>query len=538
MVGLHILDLLDHDGALDTGVVGDLAERFLNGAPDDIDADLHVAFDFELVQGGLGPEQGDAAAGHDALFNGRLGGVHGILDPGLLFLELGLGGRSDLDQGDAADHLGQALLELFAVVVGRRIFDLGADLFDPGLNVLGLALALDDGRVVLVDDGLLGLAQPVGADVFELDADVLGDDLPAGQDGDVLEHGLAPVAEARGLDGAALEGALELVDDQGGQRLALDLFGDDEKRTAHLGHVLEQGQEFSQVGDLLLMEKNQRIVEDAFHAVGIGDEIRGQVAAVELHALDDVHGRFEPLGFLDRDDAVLAHLVHGIGDDLADVGIVVGRDGADLGDHFAGHFAALLLEVFDDDRGGFLNPLLDHVGIGAGRDVFQSFGIDGLGQDRSRRGAVAGHVRGLGRDFLDELGAHVFPRVLELDFLGHGDAVLGARGRAEFLVQDDVLAAGAERFLDEVAENIDALEQALPGVVAEYDLFCHVCFSYFVITARISSSRTMTSSTSSTVTSVPLYLPIRTVSPFLTWRATVLPSSVTRPLPASMTSAS
>ena len=42
-------------------------------------------------------------------------------------------------------------------------------------------------------------------------------------------------------------------------------------------------------------------------------------------------------------------------------------------------------------------------------------------------------------------------------------------------------------------------------------------------------------STPSIVTSVPLYLPIRTLSPFLTSSGMTLPSSVVRPLPASMT---
>ena len=87
--------------------------------------------------------------------------------------------------------------------------------------------------------------------------------------------------------------------------------------------------------DLLLVEKDQGVLQDAFHPVGVGDEIGGEVAAVELHALDDVQGRFHALGFLDGDDAVLADLVHGLGDDLADGLVVVGGDGADLGDHLA-----------------------------------------------------------------------------------------------------------------------------------------------------------------------------------------------------------
>jgi hypothetical protein len=49
-------------------------------------------------------------------------GVQGVLDAGLLLLHLDLGRGTDVDDGDAARELGEALLELLAVVVagGRR----------------------------------------------------------------------------------------------------------------------------------------------------------------------------------------------------------------------------------------------------------------------------------------------------------------------------------------------------------------------------------------------------------------------------------
>ena len=92
--------------------------------------------------------------------------------------------------------------------------------------------ALDDRRVVLVDRDLLGLAEVLELDVLELDAEVLGDGLAAGQDRDVLEHRLAAIAEARRLDRRGLQRAAQLVDDERRQRLALDVLGDDEQRAA------------------------------------------------------------------------------------------------------------------------------------------------------------------------------------------------------------------------------------------------------------------------------------------------------------------
>ena len=181
---------------------------------------------------GLGPQQGDAAAGDDALLDGGLGGADRVLDAVLLLLELDLGGRADLEDGDAAGQLGQALLELLAVVVGVGVLDLGLDLRDAALDVVLVAGALDDGGLVLGDDDLAGLAEQVEGGVLELEADLLGDDLATGEDGDVLQHGLAAVAEAGGLDGDRVERAADLVDHQRGQGLALDVLGDDHERLA------------------------------------------------------------------------------------------------------------------------------------------------------------------------------------------------------------------------------------------------------------------------------------------------------------------
>jgi len=135
--------------------------------------------ELQLLDGRNAAEQGRAAAGNNAFLGSRLGGVHGVLDASLLFLELGFGGRTDLDDGDAADKLGEALLELLAVVVGGGVFDLLANLLDAAFDISGLARAFNDRGVVLVNSDLLGLAEVFDLDVLELDAEVFGDGLAA-----------------------------------------------------------------------------------------------------------------------------------------------------------------------------------------------------------------------------------------------------------------------------------------------------------------------------------------------------------------------
>src|SRR6185312_2258164 len=220
--------------------------------------------------------------------NRRLGGVERVVHAVLLFLHLDFGRAADADHRNAAGQLRQAFLQLLLVVVRRGLFDLRLDLRDAGLDVLLAARTVDDRGVVLVDANLLGRAQHVQLDVLELDAEVFADHLAAGDDRDVFQHGLAAIAEAWRLDGSNLETTTQLVDDQRRQRLTLDLFGDDDERTSALHDRFEDREKVLQRAELLLVDEDVGLIELRHHLVGIGDEVGRDVAAVELHAFDDV----------------------------------------------------------------------------------------------------------------------------------------------------------------------------------------------------------------------------------------------------------
>src|SRR6185503_16605060 len=172
-------------------------------------------------------------------------------------------------------------------------------------------------------------------------------------------------------------------------------------------------------------------------------------------------------------------------------------------------------------------------------------------------GAIAGVVVGLGGDFAQHLRTHVFEFVLELDFLGDGDAVLGDARRAEALVDDDVAALGAQRHLDRVGEDVDALEDAFTRIAAEFHVLgCHLatlsiptkltkltpisaCAPWGQPTIpRMSDSFMMIRSSPSILTSVPDHLPNRILSPAFTSSGVTLPSSARAPVPTEITSPS
>src|SRR6185436_12674106 len=137
----------------------------------------------------------------------------------------------------------------------------------------------------------------------------------------------------------------------------------------------------------------------------------------------------------------------------------VGRDGADLGNLFVrGDLLGVGLEVLDHGFDREVDAALEVHRVHAGGNRLGAFPHDRLGEHGGGGGAVSGNVGGLGSDLAHHLRAHVLELVLELDFLGDGDAVLGDRGRAEALLDDDVAAARAEGDLDGVRESVDAVE--------------------------------------------------------------------------------
>ena len=90
--------------------------------------------------------------------------------------------------------------------------------------------------VVLSLSIVIFFAWPRSSSVIDssLMPEVLADRLAAGEDGDVFEHRLAAIAEARRLHRRDLQRAAQLVDDQRRQRLALDVLGDDQQRLPEL----------------------------------------------------------------------------------------------------------------------------------------------------------------------------------------------------------------------------------------------------------------------------------------------------------------
>ena len=219
------------------------------------------------------------------------------------------------------------------------------------------------------------------------------------------------------------------------------------------------------------MDQDVRLFERYFHAIRIGYEIGAQVAAIELHTFDHFQLGLQSLRLLNRDHAILADLLHGLGND-----------------HFSGHrlgklrqrsanHHAVLVALADNSLNCLVDAALESHRICAGSHSLHALAINRLGQNRCRRGAVTGHVRGLRSYFTNHLRAHVLERVFQFDFLGYRDTVLGDGRGAELLFDNHVAALGPKRHLHRVGERVYAAQNCLTRIFSVQNLLCHSCFS-------------------------------------------------------------
>ena len=276
--------------------------------------------------------EGRAATGDDALLDRRAGRRDGVLDAVLALLELDLGGRADADDADAAGQLGQPLLQLLAVPVRVGVLDLAADLADPVLDRVALRRrrrsTVVSSLVTTTRRAVPSTSSPTWSSLRPTSGATTWPPVSTARSSSIaLRRSPKPGA----LTATEVNRPADLVDDQGRERLAVDVLGDDQQRLAGLGDLLQQRQQVGHRRDLALVDQDVGVLEDGLHALRVGHHVRRDVALVELHALGELELEAHRVGLLDGDDAVLADLVERLGDQLADRG-VLGRDAGDVGD--------------------------------------------------------------------------------------------------------------------------------------------------------------------------------------------------------------
>ena len=335
--------------------------------------------------------------------------------------------------------------------------------------------AADDRGLVLGHGDAITRTEMLDTDFGQFDAGVLGDHVPTQRHREVFELGDPSVPETGGPDDHRLHRLVHVAADEKLQRRPVDVLGQHHQGpVGALGH-LDARHDVLNLGDLLVGQQDQRIGMHRFHPLRVGDHVAGDVAVIELDAVDDVDRQPGGVALLGGDDARTCRrgrrrVEMASPDHL----VVAGGEGAmrcrSLCSRRRDACSRRASTTTDTARS---MPRRTRMGLAPASTDAQPLPDHGLGEHGCRGGAVADHAIGLHRHFLDQLGTHVGERVPELYLPGDGDAVVGDGGRSGEFLQDGVAPLGAERHLDRVGEGVDALFEPSPGVRVEPQFFGH-----------------------------------------------------------------
>ena len=104
------------------------------------------------------------------------------------------------------------------------------------------------------------------------------------------------------------------------------------------------------------------------HALGVGDKVRGDVSALELHALDHVEAVLGSAALLHGDDTRAANLGHGVSNQLSDLHVATGRHGGDIDEVAVRDLGGELSKLRNEVVHGLLNAAGELHGVGSCRD--------------------------------------------------------------------------------------------------------------------------------------------------------------------------
>ena len=451
-----------------------------------------------------------AAACDNALFHSCLCSVQSIFHTKLCFLHLGLGSSTYADNCNAAGQLGQSLLQFLFIEIGSGLSHSSLDLSDSVLDCLLVAKAVNDNGILLLNLNGLRTAELLHGSILQLQAKLAGDNLSAGQDCDILQHLFSSVAIARCLDSNYVEGTAQLVDDKGGKSLTLNILCDDEQLRAGLYNLLQQRKNFLNVGDLLIGNQDVGIIQNGFHLLHIGSHVSRYITSVELHTFYQVQLGLHGLGLFNGDNAVLGNLLHSVCNHLADFIIRCGNRCYSCDISLALNRLGHLLDSLNSCIGSLLHALSEHDRVCTCFQVLHTFIDHCLCKNGSSCGTITGNIVGLGSNFSYQLCAHVLELILQLDFLGNGNAIVGDERCAVCLGQHYVSSLRSQSYSDRICKLVNTGSKSFSCLYAKFNFLSHGCIPpynlNYSMTARMSFCFTITYFSSSSSTSVPEYL--------------------------------
>ena len=198
------------------------------------------------------------------------------------------------------------------------------------------------------------------------------------------------------------------------------------------------------------------VAENSFHFIRIGHHVRRNVAAVKLHTFYSFQAGFHSFGFFNSDNAVITDFFHSICDQTADFFITSG-DRSNLS--FCAlslYFLGYCFQFLDKNINCGFDTFFDYHRVSAGSNVFHTFTNHCLCQNGCCSSTIASYVISFGSNFFNQLSAHVFKSVFEINIAGNCYTVISNSRSAEFLLQYDIAAFRSQCYFYCISQCINA----------------------------------------------------------------------------------
>jgi hypothetical protein len=274
----------------------------------------------ELGQGLLDVREGRAAARDDRVVHGQARDPQAALGSRHPARRLGSGRACGPHRGGTAREPRQPREEYLALLVELGRVDLRPDLPDPGGEHGGIRRPAHDERAVAGGDDLLRAAEHRRPELgrrpelrCRAACDTGAYDAGAGHDGEVTQDRLAGVPVTGHPGGQGDAASARPARGQDLKRRARHAACQYDERPAGRGRRVDDREQVLGRGDLGIDEKQGRTAQDRLAALGVRDEVGTDVAAVDRHPLAQSEFQARLPGGLHGNDAVLADLVEGLG---------------------------------------------------------------------------------------------------------------------------------------------------------------------------------------------------------------------------------
>mmetsp|Transcript_33800 Transcript_33800/g.109221 ORF Transcript_33800/g.109221 Transcript_33800/m.109221 type:complete len:350 (+) Transcript_33800:604-1653(+) len=315
-------NLLPDEGSEHAGVVGDVHDGRAHRLHQDVDRCGLVLVVHQLaalvgVPRHIG--QAGAAARHPALDNRTAQRVDRVLVPQLFVGHLSLGRGTNLDASHRRPELVDTLLQALdlKLLVGLRVQFLRSSLehLDTLFDRVRVPAVSHEDRLSLINLDTGERAQVGQSGVLQLHVQLGRDQRRPTERADVLEKALLQVAKARHLDGAYVEHAPVVVQDESREGLGDDVLGDDEQRLLLHHHRLQDRQQFGHGRQLVIHSQHVGVAKRRGLRLKVVGEQRRDVTRVELHALAELNRVDHLLVLFNDRRPIQANLEHRLRDD-------------------------------------------------------------------------------------------------------------------------------------------------------------------------------------------------------------------------------